>query len=75
MSSELEIQREAQLAVNRVLTAHRGMAALKMRPEIRKAFPFGPKATDQERQIWEQTVKKAEWELSLWPHPLMEGSK
>ena len=65
--SNKEIEAEAKLAVNKVLQAHKCMSALKIRPEIRKAFPFGPGASQREKAIWEKTVNLAMEELEKWP--------
>lgn len=64
------IEAEAKLAVNQVLAVQIGQAALNMRPELRKAFPFGPRATEREREIWEGTVKQAMEMIHAWPKTL-----
>ncbi len=64
--SDLEIQEEAKSAINVVIRAHKAMVPVKIRPEIRKAFPFGPAASAREKRIWEDTVKTAMSELERW---------
>lgn len=68
--TDKQIEAEAKLAVNEVLRQKRGLAIRNVRPEIRKAFPFGPQATDREKRIWEQVVMQASAEMEKWPPPL-----
>ncbi len=68
--TDKEIEAEAKLAVNGVIRTHKKMAVEKLRPEIRKAFPFGPTASAREKRIWEDTVKLALDEMSRWPQTL-----
>ncbi|MBS2008233.1 MAG: hypothetical protein JST01_14390 [Cyanobacteria bacterium SZAS TMP-1] len=69
--TDKEIEEEAKKAINGVIQARKGMAALKIRPEFRKAFPFGPQATEREKSIWEKTVMQATRELEKWPQTLV----
>lgn len=68
--TDKEIEAEAKAAINEVIAVRKGMAVLRIRPEIRRAFPFGPKATDREKRIWNQTVEQACTELEKWPKPM-----
>lgn len=65
-----EAEQEAKLAINQVLDAQRGRAAYKLKSELRKAFPFGPRATAKEKQIWSDLLKKTMDDLSQWPKAL-----
>ncbi|MBX9687370.1 MAG: alpha/beta hydrolase family protein [Candidatus Obscuribacterales bacterium] len=69
--TDKDIEAEAKLALNQVINLHRGIAAQKIRPELRKAFPFGPAATAKERAIWESTMRLAMEELQKWPVPVL----
>lgn len=68
--TDKQIEAEAKLAVNEVLRQKRGLAIRNVRPEIRKAFPFGPQASEREKRIWEQVVMQASAEMEKWPPPL-----
>lgn len=69
--TDRQLEEEAKVAINQVITVHKGLAALRIRPEIRRAFPFGPKATDREKRIWEKTMMAAMKELESWPKPIV----
>lgn len=61
--SEKELRAEAIKAITPILQAHTGMTAIKIRPELRKAFPFGPKATDREKRIFDDVLMEVTTEL------------
>ncbi|MDE1971136.1 MAG: hypothetical protein KGI50_06220 [Patescibacteria group bacterium] len=68
--TDKQIEEECKLALNQVIKSHKGIAMLKIRPHLRKAFPFGPQATEKERRIWEDMVRKATSELERWTQQL-----
>lgn len=68
--TDKQIEAEAKLAINAVIRERRGQAARAIRPEMRKAFPFGPKASERERRIWDKLVDQATAELEKWPRTL-----
>lgn len=68
--TDKQIEAKAKAAINEVISMRKGMAVLRIRPEIRRAFPFGSKATDKEKRIWNETVELACRELEKWPKPL-----
>ena len=61
--SEKELRAEAIKAITPILQAHTGMTAVKIRPELRKAFPFGPKATDREKRVFDDVLMEVTTEL------------
>lgn len=67
MQTEEEIRAEAKRTINKIVTAHQELFALKLRPAIRKAFPFGPQATPEEKALWNELVNEA---VRKWPQVL-----
>ncbi len=57
--TDAEIEREAWAAIMRAVASASGVHALNLRAQIRKAFPFGPRATEREKLIWNAQVEKA----------------
>ncbi|MBX9937684.1 MAG: hypothetical protein K2Y32_00440 [Candidatus Obscuribacterales bacterium] len=68
--TDKQIEMEAKLAINEVIKARKGQAARAIRPEMRRAFPFGPKASEREKRIWDKLVDQATAELEKWPGTL-----
>lgn len=68
--TKAQAEKEARAAANKVIKAHLGLPLIKINREIRKACPFGPNATAQEKEIWRKVCQEAEIELSKWPRPI-----
>jgi hypothetical protein len=66
-SSDAQTKKQALKAINQVIDAHRGIALLKIKPDLRRAFPFGPTASEEQRRIWNETVEETMAELAKWP--------
>lgn len=68
--SDREIKAQARLAINEVLMERRGEAVRRLKPSLKRAFPFGPEATKREKQIWSKFVDETLAELANWPKPV-----
>jgi hypothetical protein len=67
-----QIKSEAVAAVKRVVDYHWGILLMsRIKPDIRKAFPFGPRATDREKKIWADTVDEELRKLAKFPVALV----
>lgn len=64
--SEKELREMCLRVCSPILLAHKGMTAMNIRKELRKAFPFGPKATERERNYWEKFLLELTEELEKW---------
>lgn len=56
--SDEEILVEAREAQEKVVQANLAVFAQSMRPKLKKAFPFGPKPSKREREIYQDLLKE-----------------
>lgn len=67
--TEKELIEMCRAAILPVVQKNKGILGSAIRREMRKAFPFGPNATEREKRIYEKMMQDTENELQKWECP------